>query len=174
MCITPFCTFLSRRCTTTTWKCLISCFVEDGNTRQQLSFSFPEFWYSPLEFNSKTFSNIWRIERDGISAIKFEAARIHFLSYVFLTVAVVVAWLPIDFSSYSLKLRYFYYPLSMLLVILINNNCDYNVQKFYKQIMRLAVGWTPKRKVEKIETENWKRVIVKPILIGPLITHLRI
>ena len=28
-------------------------FVEDGNTRQQLSFSFPEFWYSPLEFNFK-------------------------------------------------------------------------------------------------------------------------
>ena len=29
-------------CTTTTWMCLISGFVEDGNTRQQLSFSFPE------------------------------------------------------------------------------------------------------------------------------------
>ena len=52
-CITLFCTFLSRRCTTTTWKCLISRFVEDGNTRQQLSFSFPELWYSPLEFNSR-------------------------------------------------------------------------------------------------------------------------
>ena len=52
-CITLFCTFLSRRCTTTTWKCLISRFVEDGNTRQQLSFSFPELWYSLLEFNSR-------------------------------------------------------------------------------------------------------------------------
>ena len=29
-------------------------FVEDGNTRQQLSFSFPELWHSPLEFNSRT------------------------------------------------------------------------------------------------------------------------
>ena len=38
---------------TTTWKCLNSRFVEDGNTRQQLSFSFPELWYSPLEFNFK-------------------------------------------------------------------------------------------------------------------------
>ena len=28
-------------------------FVEDGNTRQQLSFSFPELWHSPLEFNSE-------------------------------------------------------------------------------------------------------------------------
>ena len=41
-CITLFCTFFSRRCTTTVGKCLISRFVEDGNTRQQLSFSFPE------------------------------------------------------------------------------------------------------------------------------------
>ena len=52
-CITLFCTFLCLRCTTTTWKCLISRFVEDGNKRQQLSFSFPELWCSPLEFNSK-------------------------------------------------------------------------------------------------------------------------
>ena len=28
-------------------------FLEDGNKRQQLSFSFPELWCSPLEFNSK-------------------------------------------------------------------------------------------------------------------------
>ena len=52
-CITPFCTFLCRRCTTTTWDCLISRFVEGGNKRQQLSFSFPELWCSPLEFDSK-------------------------------------------------------------------------------------------------------------------------
>ena len=48
-----FCTFLSRRCTTTTWKCLISRFVEDGNIRQRVSFSFPELWYSLLEFSSR-------------------------------------------------------------------------------------------------------------------------
>ena len=51
-CITLFCTFLCRRCTNTTWKCLISRFVEDVNTRQRLCFSFPELWYSLLEFNS--------------------------------------------------------------------------------------------------------------------------
>ena len=39
-CITLFCTFRSRRCTTTTWKCLISRFVDDLNTRQQLAFFF--------------------------------------------------------------------------------------------------------------------------------------
>ena len=41
-CITLFRTFLSRRCTTTTRKCLISRFVEDEKTRHQLSCSFPE------------------------------------------------------------------------------------------------------------------------------------
>ena len=29
------------------------CFFKDGNTRQQRYYSFPELWYSPLEFNSK-------------------------------------------------------------------------------------------------------------------------
>ena len=52
-CITLFDTFLCRRCTTTTWKWLNSRFVEDGNTRQRHSSSFPELRYSPLEFNSK-------------------------------------------------------------------------------------------------------------------------
>ena len=32
----------------------ISRFVEDGNKREQLSFSFPELWCSPLVCNSKT------------------------------------------------------------------------------------------------------------------------
>ena len=44
-CITLFCTFLSRHCTTTPWKCLISRFVEDVNTRQRRSSSFSELWY---------------------------------------------------------------------------------------------------------------------------------
>ena len=86
-CITLFCTFLCRRCTTTTWKCLISRFVEDGNTGQQLSFSFLELWYSPSELNSQKIAIIWQTEQDGISAIKFEAARIHFLSDVFVALS---------------------------------------------------------------------------------------
>ena len=36
-------------------------------------------------------ANIWQIEQDGISAIKFEAARLHFLIDVFVAVAVAVA-----------------------------------------------------------------------------------
>ena len=90
-CITLFCPFLSRRCTTTTWKCLISRFFEDGNTRRQLCFSFLQLWWSPSEFKSKNVANIWGIKRDGTSAIKFEAARIHCLNDVFVVVAVLVA-----------------------------------------------------------------------------------
>ena len=53
-CITFFCTFLCRDFTTTTWKCLISRFVENVNARQRLSFFFPELRYrSLLEFNSR-------------------------------------------------------------------------------------------------------------------------
>ena len=53
----------------------ISPLVEDLNKRQRPSFSFSDLWCSPLEFNSKNVANIWRIERDGIRAIKFEASR---------------------------------------------------------------------------------------------------
>ena len=51
-CITLFCTFLSRRCTTTTWKCLISRFVEETWDNEFL-FSFPELWYGLLEFSCR-------------------------------------------------------------------------------------------------------------------------
>ena len=46
---------------------------------------------NPLELNSKKIANIWRIKRDGIIAIKFETAQIHFLSDAFLAVAVAFA-----------------------------------------------------------------------------------
>ena len=52
-CITLLCTFLCSRCTTTTWKCLISLFVEDLKTKQRLSSSFPGLC-SLSEFNSRT------------------------------------------------------------------------------------------------------------------------
>ena len=39
---TLFCIFLYRRCTTPTWKCLISRFVENVNTGQRLSSSYSE------------------------------------------------------------------------------------------------------------------------------------
>ena len=57
--------FFCRHCTTTTWKCLISRFVEDVNTRERLSCSFPEL---PYRFKSRK-----------ICEIKFEVGRVHFL-----------------------------------------------------------------------------------------------
>ena len=44
-CITLLCTFLCRQFTTSKWKCLISRFVKNVNTRQRLSFSFPALRY---------------------------------------------------------------------------------------------------------------------------------
>ena len=71
-CITLFCTFLCRHYMTTTWKCLISHFVENVNTRQWICFSFLELWYGLLQLQKKIV-NIWWTERDGISPIKSEA-----------------------------------------------------------------------------------------------------
>ena len=93
--VTLFCTFLCRRYATTTWKCLISRWAEDGNTRQSLSLSqFSLILIQSPESLSiqpyQKFANIWRIERVGISAIKFKVARIHFLSDVFAAVAVLI------------------------------------------------------------------------------------
>ena len=57
-----------------------------------LSLNFDTVFYNSTP---ETTDNIWWIEQDGISAIKFEAARLHFLSDVFVAVAVVVAKAPI-------------------------------------------------------------------------------
>ena len=92
-CIALFCTFLNRLCTTTTWKCLISRSLEDGN------FSWTLIQYFRIQLQLQI--NL-PIRRDGISAIKFEAARIDFLSDVFVAVAVVVAKINEgDFKDYQ-------------------------------------------------------------------------
>ena len=48
-----FCRFLSCHYKTTTWKCLISRFLEDMKARQRLSFSYLELRYSLLESYSR-------------------------------------------------------------------------------------------------------------------------
>ena len=52
-CITLFCTFLYRPCTTTTSKCLIASFMEDVNKRRRISFSLSKLECSPQEINSR-------------------------------------------------------------------------------------------------------------------------
>ena len=89
-CIMLFRTFLSRHCMTATWKCLISHFVEDMNTRQQLSYSFPELWYSPLEFNSKTkWPTFDELNIRWNKGNKVWGSIHSFLSHVFVTAAIV-------------------------------------------------------------------------------------
>ena len=61
-------------------------FCRGRERRQRLSFSFPELWYVFKNATPEKCANIWRIERVRISAIKFELARIHFLSDVFVDV----------------------------------------------------------------------------------------
>ena len=75
----------------TTWKCLISRLLEDASTRQRLSFSIPELRCRSflIQLRRKNANN-WRIARGVTSAIKFEAARIHFSNDVFVAAAVVV------------------------------------------------------------------------------------
>ena len=80
----------------TTWTWTILNYTKRREHKRATNcFSFPELRYSPLEFNSDPydFANIWRIERDEISAIKFKAAWIHLLlqSIVLVAVAFVVA-----------------------------------------------------------------------------------
>ena len=103
-----FCTFLCRRCTTM-WQCLTSRFTENGNTRQHLSFSFPESkaLIHSLKIQLQKIANVWRIKRDGRSVIKFEAAQIHFLSQcdVFVKVAVAVAFAPSSLCELRVELR---------------------------------------------------------------------
>ena len=85
MCFTLFCTFLCRYCPTTTWKCLISRFMEDVNKLRQNFLSLSKIWVRPpgnqLQANLPT-SYIFS---------EFERTLIHFKSYVFAVVAVVDA-----------------------------------------------------------------------------------
>ena len=85
MCIKLFCTFLWRHCMTTAWKCLISCIVEDVNTKKDFVFLFLNlitlFQYSPPE----KIPSIWRIEqelneRNEVWSSAFSLFKWHFCS----------------------------------------------------------------------------------------------
>ena len=65
--------------------------MEDVNTRQQFSFSFSDLRYSPLELTPEKFPKIWQIKWNEIRWMKFEKARVHFLTDVFAAVAVAEA-----------------------------------------------------------------------------------
>ena len=77
------CTFLCRHCTTTTWKCLISRFVEDANKQRQNFFLFLNL--DMVERNSAPEESvcIWQSKRVGIITIETEKTQINFSSDVF-------------------------------------------------------------------------------------------
>ena len=92
-CITLFCTFLCRRCRTTTWKCLISRFDKDVKTRQRLSSSFPELC-SLLEFNSREICQYLTNWTSWDKRDKVWSSANSLSSDVFVAVAVVVTEVP--------------------------------------------------------------------------------
>ena len=82
--------------------CLISRFVEDVNTGQPFFF-FSRTLIRPFRIQlQKNLPKFVEFKRDGINAIKFEAARIHFFSDVFVAVAFIVAKVP-DSRSFAAK-----------------------------------------------------------------------
>ena len=59
--------------------------MEDVNSRQRNSFSFPELQIP------ENIANIWRIERNEIIPVRFEVTWLHFLSDDFAAVVVDAA-----------------------------------------------------------------------------------
>ena len=75
------CTFLSRFCTTTTWKCLISCFMEDVNKQRRNYIYLSELGYGPLKFSFRRVAYIWQSNWARIILIETERTQIHFLKW---------------------------------------------------------------------------------------------
>ena len=85
MCLTYFCTFFLP--STKMWKCLISRLWRTWTQDHDLLFLFLNF---DLSSTPEKIANIWWTERDGISAIRFEAVRLDCLSDIFIAVAIIV------------------------------------------------------------------------------------
>ena len=85
------CTFLCRHCMTTTWKCLISRFIEEVHKRQRNSISLSELGYGSSEFNFRGsylhLTKLVTLRNRDEGYIK--RTRIHFFSDVFAAVLVL-------------------------------------------------------------------------------------
>ena len=62
-------------------------FCEESELKVAIFFFFLNFDTVFENSTPENFANIFRTERDGISAIEFETARIHFISEVFVAIA---------------------------------------------------------------------------------------
>ena len=90
----PFCTFLYRHCAATTWKCLISRFMEDVNNDDEFFFLFLNLSAFPKKSTLGKFAYVWHFQPIGINATMFEKTRMPFLDDVFAAVAAVNAKAP--------------------------------------------------------------------------------
>ena len=74
--------FFARFCTTTTWKCLISRFMEDVNKQRRNFISLSELGYQLLKIKLQAdrLHSVWQRKWVGIIAFKTERTQIHFLS----------------------------------------------------------------------------------------------
>ena len=79
--------FLARLCTTTTWKCLISRFVGDVTSDDEIQFLFLYLDMVPRNSTLGGFANNWQSKWVGIIAKKTERTQIHFLSDILIAVA---------------------------------------------------------------------------------------
>ena len=67
-------------------------FCEESELKVAIAFFFLNFDTVFENSTPENFANIFRTERDGISAIEFETARIHFISDVFVALAFIHPW----------------------------------------------------------------------------------
>ena len=66
--------------------------MENANTQDNnFIFLFLNFDAVFKNLTPEKIANIWQTERDRVSAIKFEVARLHFFNNVFVADAVVIA-----------------------------------------------------------------------------------
>ena len=73
--------------TTTTWKCLISRFMENVNKQRRSFISLSELEYGPFEFHFRRFfAKFDKVSQVGIIAIETERTQIHFLRDVLFAV----------------------------------------------------------------------------------------
>ena len=91
------CTFLCRRCSTTTWNCLILRFVEGVKATQWFS-TEKNCGYSLLEVNSSKIHHYFMnwVTWNKHGTMNFETTWIHFLRDVFPTVVFVFLKLPVS------------------------------------------------------------------------------
>ena len=96
-----FYTFLCRFCTTTTWNCLISLFMENVKKRRRNFILFLNLNMFLKNSTPATFAYIWQSKWAGIIAIKTKRTQIHFWSDIFAAVMSSDRKVPFDGAAHD-------------------------------------------------------------------------